>query len=159
MTSTSTDEHVIGCVKWFNKKSGYGFITIVEGTHLGKDIFVHHSGVTVGKDQYKYLIQGEYVQVNVISGASTDKHEHQSSNVTGIKGGKLMCETRNDLRTSSRKFEEIVVEEKEEAPFVTKQRKPRVQKPAASASASASASAAIPVAKPARKPRYNKNKN
>lgn len=100
-----TDEHVIGCVKWFNKKSGFGFITMMEGTHEGKDIFVHHSGVTVGKDQYKYLVQGEYVQVDVVAGAHTGNHEYQSSNVTGVKGGKLMCETRSEMRPPSARKE------------------------------------------------------
>lgn len=128
-TYKMTDEQVIGCVKWFNKKSGFGFITMMEGTHLGKDIFVHHSGVTVGKDQYKYLVQGEYVQVDVVAGAHTGTHEHQSSKVTGVKGGKLMCETRNEMRGPARKEQEVepvpeavkpATEEK-----VVKPRKPR----------------------------------
>jgi cold shock CspA family protein len=133
-----TDEHVIGCVKWFNKKSGFGFITMMDGTHEGKDIFVHHSGVIVGKDQYKYLVQGEYVQVDVIAGAHTGNHEYQSSKVTGVKGGKLMCETRSEMRAPARKEQEAepvaepvaevvkpAIEEK-----LVKQRKPRVRKTA-----------------------------
>ena len=127
-----TDEHVIGCVKWFNKKSGFGFITMMEGTQLGKDIFVHHSGVIVGKDQYKYLVQGEYVQVDVVAGAHTGNHEFQSSNVTGVKGGKLMCETRSEMRAPARKEQEaapepVVVKPAAEEPAV-KQRKPRARK-------------------------------
>ena len=126
-TYKMTDEHVIGCVKWFNKKSGFGFITMMEGTHLGKDIFVHHSGVIVGKDQYKYLVQGEYVQVDVIAGAHTGNHEYQSSKVTGVKGGKLMCETRSEMRVPARKepeVEPVVVKLAAEEPVV-KPRKPR----------------------------------
>jgi cold shock CspA family protein len=130
-----TDEHVIGCVKWFNKKSGFGFITIMEGSHGGSDIFVHHSGVTVSKDQYKYLVQGEYVQVAVTAG--TGKHQHQSSNVTGVKGGKLMCETRSDMKFPGKVMESeppIEPVKKEappvsEAPFIEKTKKPRVRKP------------------------------
>jgi len=138
-----TDEHVIGCVKWFNKKSGFGFITMMEGTHVGKDIFVHHSGVTVGKDQYKYLVQGEYVQVDVVAGAHTGNHEFQSSNVTGVKGGKLMCETRSEMRPPARKEQEVaavpevvpptaeetVVKRKPRAPRKTTSGAPKKQKP------------------------------
>jgi cold shock CspA family protein len=125
-----TDEHVIGCVKWFNKKSGFGFITMMEGTHVGKDIFVHHSGVTVGKDQYKYLVQGEYVQVDVVAGAHTGNHEYQSSKVTGVKGGKLMCETRSEMRLPARKEQEVeaapeVVPTAEETVVKRKPRAPR----------------------------------
>lgn len=121
-----TDEHVIGCVKWFNKKSGFGFITMMEGTHVGKDIFVHHSGVTVGKDQYKYLVQGEYVQVDVVAGAHTGNHEYQSSNVTGVKGGKLMCETRSEMRPpSGRKEQEVAAAPEPAAEETVVKRKPR----------------------------------
>ena len=31
----------IGYVKWFNKKKGYGFITITDGGHQGEDVFCH----------------------------------------------------------------------------------------------------------------------
>ena len=34
-----------GNCKWFNNKIGYGFITVMDGEHKGKDIFVHHTGV------------------------------------------------------------------------------------------------------------------
>ena len=48
-----------GIVKWFNNKSGYGFITLKTGPIEG-DIFVHHSSLSVNTEQYKYLVQGEY---------------------------------------------------------------------------------------------------
>ena len=30
-----------------------------------QDVFVHHSALTVGEEQYKYLVQGEYVEFEV----------------------------------------------------------------------------------------------
>jgi len=50
----------LGIVKWFNNKAGFGFVTTLEDS--GKDIFVHHTGVSVDREQYKYLVQGEYRQ-------------------------------------------------------------------------------------------------
>ena len=46
------------------------------------------------KEQYKYLVQGEYVNFNLTS-STTESHEFQATNVTGAYGGSLMCETRN----------------------------------------------------------------
>jgi cold shock CspA family protein len=94
VASTSTT----GCVKWFNNKAGYGFITVTDSTtNESRDVFVHHTAIQVGQSQYKYLVQGEYVELT-ISPVNNDKHEVQVSEVRGVKGGKLMCETRNEMR-------------------------------------------------------------
>lgn len=84
---------VTGQVKWFNNKTGYGFITARDGEQEGKDIFTHYSSIRVTDSQYKYLVQGEYVEFEVIT-STTGQHEYQSADVSGIKGGTLMCETR-----------------------------------------------------------------
>lgn len=80
-----------GIVKWFNNRNGFGFVTTLGDN--SKDIFVHHSGVSVNREQYKYLVQGEYVEFN-LSKSDNDEHEWQATNVTGIGSGPLMCETR-----------------------------------------------------------------
>lgn len=90
-------ESLIGRVKWFNNKAGYGFITVTDGSRSGTDVFVHHSTIQVENQQYKYLVQGEYVEFELIKTAS-GAHEWQASNVHGIKCGKLMCETRNETK-------------------------------------------------------------
>ena len=87
-------EIFIGRVKWFNNKTGYGFITVTDGKRSGNDIFVHHSAINV-EGQYKYLVQGEYVEFSIVDTA-TEKHDCQAANVSGIKGGKLMCATRHE---------------------------------------------------------------
>jgi len=97
--ATSSDETFTGRVKWFNNKSGFGFITITDGSKSGTDVFVHHSAVNVDADQYRYLVQGEYVELTMVP-TTGGAHAFQSGNVRGIKGGKLMCETRNDSRSS-----------------------------------------------------------
>jgi CspA family cold shock protein len=92
-----TSETLIGRVKWFNNKAGYGFITVTDGERSGTDIFVHHSAINVENQQYKYLVQGEYVQFSLVN-TTSGNHEWQASGVNGIKGGKLMCETRRDFK-------------------------------------------------------------
>ena len=90
---SSTQQRVLGQVKWFNNKAGYGFITVSEGEQEGKEIFVHFSAIRVTNSQYKYLIQGEYVEF-LIEKSNSDVHELQAIDITGVKGGKLMCEAR-----------------------------------------------------------------
>lgn len=86
-----------GRVKWFNNKAGYGFITVTDGERSGTDIFVHHSSIGVSSQQYKYLVQGEYVNFGLIT-SQGGIHEFQASSVCGIKNGKLMCETRREFK-------------------------------------------------------------
>jgi cold shock CspA family protein len=88
-----------GRVKWFNNKTGYGFISVTSGDRSGTDLFVHHTSIDVADMQYKYLVQGEYVEFEIIN-AETSDHEYQTRNVRGISGGKLMCETRREMRTN-----------------------------------------------------------
>jgi CspA family cold shock protein len=91
-------QRVTGHVKWFNNKAGYGFISV--DTHSGvRDVFVHHSAINVNQEQYKYLVQGEYVDFECIR-VQDSQHEWQASSVRGLNGGKLMCETRRDIRES-----------------------------------------------------------
>ncbi len=88
-----------GRVKWFNNKSGYGFITVTSGEQSGNDIFVHHSSIKVEKEQYRYLVQGEYVEFS-INEVSDSEHKWHAADVGGIACGKLMCETRLTARLS-----------------------------------------------------------
>jgi len=93
-TSSVTSERFTGRVKWFNNKAGYGFITVTDGPNVGSDIFVHHSSIRVDAQQYKYLVQGEYVSLTLEPMNDGGSHKYQAVNVKGINGAKLMCEVR-----------------------------------------------------------------
>jgi cold shock CspA family protein len=100
--ATACDKKLAGCVKWFNIKTGFGFLTVVKSLggsdlKIGSEIFVHHSNVKVAEEQYRFLVQGEYVEFDV-SNVANGQHSCQAINVTGMFGGKLMCETRNEAR-------------------------------------------------------------
>ena len=88
-----------GRVKWFNNRAGYGFITVSGGEHKGDDVFVHHSAVQVDKEQYRYLVQGEYVDFKLCH-VENDNHKSQAGEVSGVEGGQLMCETRLETRST-----------------------------------------------------------
>ena len=102
-SDTSASVRLTGRVKWFNNKTGFGFITIVGGNEQLKDaseIFAHHSAIKVSQEQYRYLVEGEYVEFSV-SSTSSGEHKFQAADIRGVKGGKLFCETRHEQRSSS----------------------------------------------------------
>jgi len=101
--SSSSERRYTGRVKWFNNKAGYGFITVTDGSKSGTDVFVHHSSIKVDSEQYKYLVQGEYVDFT-LSNTQTQNHEFQAGEVCGINGGKLMCETRREYRVTRSQY-------------------------------------------------------
>ena len=103
---SSFQDKTLGRVKWFNNKVGYGFITTCDDEQ--KDVFVHHSSINVQTQQYKYLVEGEYVHFTLSESTNTE-HKHLATEVSGINGGKLMCETRaihNEERNSHDDAEE-----------------------------------------------------
>ena len=108
METDTSKPRLTGRVKWFNNKTGFGFITTMEeseGVSKDSDVFVHHSTIKVAQEQYRYLVQGEYVEF-VISkivnaDAAATKHEFQAADVSGVKGGKLICETRWESRVAA----------------------------------------------------------
>jgi cold shock CspA family protein len=110
---SSSAQRTTGRVKWFNNKAGYGFITATTGTQAGTDVFVHHSGLAVASQQYRYLVQGEYVefQMNSVEGGA---HRFQAADVSGIGRGMLMCETRRSFREGQTSSEQ----ETQSAPIV-----------------------------------------
>ena len=83
------DSRKTGCVKWFNSVRGYGFITNIDDIN-GKDLFVHHTALTTGNNIYKSLTPGEYINYD----ENVENNKYFAINVTGIKGGKLLCEHR-----------------------------------------------------------------
>ena len=97
----SVETKTSGRVKWFNNKSGYGFITAMDGDKAGEDVFVHHSALKTDEQLYKYLVLGEDVEFDWAEVSDKDAHQWQASNVTGVAGGKLMCETIKEQRASN----------------------------------------------------------
>lgn len=100
-SSVDTNTRFTGVVKWFNNKAGFGFVTVldndVSGDYSGKDVFSHHTSCNVTNKQYRYLVQGEYVEFTLKESENSD-HPYQADDISGICGGKLMCETRWNVR-------------------------------------------------------------
>lgn len=91
-SETQDGPRLTGRVKWFNNKSGFGFITVCDGEHKNKEIFIHYSSIRTESSKYKYLVQGEYVEFLLVK-SGNENHEYHASDISGIKEGILMCET------------------------------------------------------------------
>jgi CspA family cold shock protein len=128
--STASADRLTGRVKWFNNKAGYGFITVTDGSQSGSDIFVHHSSIGVASQQYKYLVQGEYVDFNM-SSTQGGAHEFQATNVVGIKGGKLMCETRHEFKMARSSYKTTTLDDEPQTPRPVQKSAPREFSPKA----------------------------
>jgi cold shock CspA family protein len=101
------DTRLIGCVKFFDNTAGFGFITVLKNVNFPqfseKDIFFHFSAIhSVNEKQYKYLLKGEYVEFKIVPSnktkntdeiANDEEVKYNAIDITGIQGGKLMCET------------------------------------------------------------------
>lgn len=95
--SSNEVQRLTGMVKWFNNKSGFGFVTVSsDGEYNGKDIFAHYSSIRVTNSQYKYLVQGEYVDFN-LTHSENEKHEFHAMDITGVMSGPILCETRRQV--------------------------------------------------------------
>jgi len=85
-------------VKWFDNTMNYGFATVLEGEHTGKDIFVHQSNIlTLSKNVYRSLRAGEYIEF-ALEETTGNEHKHQAVSVTGPRKCPLMCETNPQRR-------------------------------------------------------------
>ncbi len=56
------EERIVGTVKWFNARKGYGFI----GRDDGDDVFVHFSAITM--EGYRRLDEGQDVEFTIEEG-------------------------------------------------------------------------------------------
>lgn len=109
-SSVTVTDRKVGNVKWFNNKAGYGFITVGENTDSSMDVFAHYSNISVSNSQYKYLVQGEYVEF-VLTPTPEGPHAFQATSITGINGGLTLCERRRLTRDSMNdEGEEVVVQ-------------------------------------------------
>jgi cold shock CspA family protein len=81
---------MIGRVKWYNKKLGYGYITELD---TAEEYYVNNKEIKVKTDCYRYLKEGEYVE---FTEHINQKEKKEATGVTGIKDKGLMCEVEKE---------------------------------------------------------------
>lgn len=99
--STVNKSELFGRVKWFNHRLGYGFIATIfpenQPETTSQDVFVHHNAIKSEEDSYKYLVQGEYIQFNLVE-TTNSPYQFQADEVRGIYNGKLLCDVHNEQK-------------------------------------------------------------
>jgi len=77
-----SEAKILGSVKWFSNKKGYGFITPDEGSRVTEDIFVHQSVIL--SDGYRTLDEGWKVEFSL---GEDEDGKIKAENVTAPGGG------------------------------------------------------------------------
>lgn len=101
----SSNPVCLGRVKWFDNKKGYGIINLLDGARQGADVFAHHASIVTGEEQYRYLVAGEYVSCVPIDSVNKSI-QFAASNIKGVLGGPLMCETVREQKLAKDAYEE-----------------------------------------------------
>ena len=97
--SVPESERYTGRIKWFNNSRGYGFLSYKGSDGSDKDVFVHFSAINCQNDNsFRTLTQGEYVSFSLAD--SNKPGQLQASNITGVNGGPLLSEQREQNRQS-----------------------------------------------------------
>ena len=97
--SVPESERYTGRIKWFNNSRGYGFLSYRGSDGSDKDVFVHFSAINCQNDNsFRTLTQGEYVSFSLAD--SNKPGQLQASNITGVNGGPLLSEQREQNRQS-----------------------------------------------------------
>lgn len=58
-------EKMMGLVKWFNTRKGYGFIQREDG---GRDVFVHYTAIVASDGEFRDLREGQRVEFDLSEG-------------------------------------------------------------------------------------------
>ena len=86
-TANASSGRRLGRVKWFNNQKGFGFVT----DNDENDVFVHHTALLTESDQFRYLVQDEWVEFEK---STMDNGKTVAVNVSGPNSSKLTCELR-----------------------------------------------------------------
>lgn len=100
-TNKDYSEHdVVGKVKWFNVKAGFGFINRNDN---GQDVYAHYSAIVNKNPNHRVrsLADGELVQFNITEGSKGA----EAADITGLDGGPVQgseyARPKNQTRATS----------------------------------------------------------
>jgi len=96
------EENIVGKVKWFNVKAGFGFINRNDN---GNDVYAHYSAIINKNPNHRVrsLADGELVRFNIIQGSKGA----EAVDITGVDGnpvqGSSYARSKNGSESSSRR--------------------------------------------------------
>ena len=92
-------KRIIGRVKWFNSKLGYGFITHKNSGVEDIDVFVHWSNLELSDKEYHTLYKGEFVEFEIESCLCNTNNGIQACKVSGPNKGQLLTSIKDNMPT------------------------------------------------------------
>lgn len=104
--SDTNVQRIIGRVKFFNSRRGFGFITgdVFDPVAAQRDYFFHFASVEPQSDNYKvFLRTNEYVEFELKETDNTDSSKRfVATAITGLNNGPLLMDAPRRLETSHR---------------------------------------------------------
>ena len=92
----TTHKRLLGRVKWFNSKLGYGFITH-KHKNIDSDVFVHWSNLQLSEKEFHTLYKGEFVEFELETcTCNSNTIGVQACRVTGPNNSQLLTSTHGD---------------------------------------------------------------
>tara|TARA_Y100000389_G_scaffold37455_2_gene31797 strand:- start:615 stop:1058 length:444 start_codon:yes stop_codon:yes gene_type:complete len=106
----NTNKRILGRVKWFNSKLGYGFITHKKD-NKNIDIFVHWSNLELSENEYHTLYKGEFVEFQIEScickSNINNNQSIQACKVSGPNNSQLLTSVRENIHNKMYKSTQI----------------------------------------------------
>lgn len=92
VVDNNSENSLVGRVNWFNRRKGFGFITVVTPNIelTNTDVFFHFSEIKT--DNFKIVYPGEYVSFTL--GVNDTDQEGRSicKEITGVYGNELLTD-------------------------------------------------------------------
>ena len=102
--NNNSEDSLVGRVNWFNRRKGFGFITVVTPNVklTNTDVFFHFSEIKT--DNFKIVYPGEYVSFTLGINDTDQENRTICKEITGVYG--------NELLTDNEKYNVRIIEKR-----------------------------------------------
>ena len=107
IVDNNSKDSYLGRVNWFNRKKGFGFITVVTPNIklTNTDVFFHFSEIKT--DNFKIVYPGEYVSFTLGVNDTDEEGRNICKEITGVYGNELLTDNEKyNIRVTEKRTNE-----------------------------------------------------